>query len=381
MSLAFETTFSYSRSGATTLCSLQVSETDLYVAWNDGAITRLTSLGLDYTLDQAYYFDNQSLTLPITLVKNLPTGQTIVSMTKWYDRAYAMCASGQILVIDLASNTYIGSVYLPDEYSGIGSNLCAANGRLWFVPLFNVSPVSDQNYLLSCTIPDIVHNFCASDTLTWSWDARLLLSKKQGSMRYLADGLDGRLFVTAKNDHSVLTYDTITGAYLSIYKINRHPYKLITNQNHQIYIMSDDTGAGLLSLFDELSNTASAFCALMGASWVLEDDRTGYAWLIGGNDGGSPATPTTMRIKKSTLGAVPTSAAIGIDGVLTRPLTYAKYDRNLNTTTTITIRPHLFIRGTSTVTAYRATAMKGVNSSQILGTAMIATGAQKYYGG
>jgi hypothetical protein len=105
-------------------------------------------------------------------------------------------------------------------------------------------------------------------------------------------------------------------------------------------------------------------------TYFVTDDKMLYSWK----------SPNNVRIKISTQSG---DEAVGVDciqGVITNQFTYDHYDPKTNTTTSSTVRPFLFVRTTNAVYAYRLTSLKGVNSSQVLGTAMIAIGPQAYIG-
>ncbi len=363
MSLDFETKFEYIRSSgsATTVCMVKVNEAEVWVAWSDGAVTAHTSVGLDYVLDPNYYLDNHVLALPEVIVRAAGSG-TITSMTEWAGKVYIV-GSANLQEYDGSTKQFLRTLFTA---TGSKSNICAANGRIWICADPD-STSSDQDRLLSYELSTAAFTF------------RALPGRKQTTRRFIIDGLDGKLFVTSHNDHSIISYDTATGDYIGKYKINRHPYKLAVNQNKQLYVIAD---TATISLFDQATLTASTYCDGLGSATIVDDLRTGYIWLGGGT--GS----VLYRVVKSTTGAIPTETTVtqGSDLttdalVLSNQYTYDKYDPVAGTTVSTTIRPHLFIRSGSKVTVCRATALKGVNSSQILGTAMIATGAQGYYGG
>lgn len=363
MSLDFETKFTYSRAASTVFIS-KIDEVEVWVGWSDGAITSHTSLNLHPTLDIAYYFDNQTLTLASTQVL-APSALTLKSAAKWVDKVYVL-TSTNITVVDRTTFA-TSTITLPFSTANIHSDLIAAGGKLWICDSSVDS--SDQNQLW-------FYNLTTS-----TWGSVALAGKKQSLARALIDGLDGKIYVTSENDHSIISYD-YSGSYLSIYKINRHPYKLQANQNKDVFVIADLSSTNnTISLFDQATNTAAAFSSGMKITTIQDDFRTGFMWMAGGG-------ATTMRVIRSTQGAI-LAGANGIQGanpyndviVLTNQVTYDYFNPSDSTTTSLTIRPYLFVRTATGVMAYRATALKGVNSSQVLATAMIATGAQGYYGG
>lgn len=374
MSLEFETTYQYTRptGSATTTFIIKVSAVEVWVGWSDGAITSHTSLNLHHTLDISYYFDNQTVALPGINIINTTAGLVIPSMTRWYDSVWGLftwpSSTKNILKINISSRA-ITSIDLPAglTYAQINSNLCAADGKLVLVDK-NVN-ANDQN------------TFWIYNIGTDTWTSGVLPGKKQSTPRHIVDGLDGRIYVTGQNDHSIIVI-SYGGTASTMYKVNRHPYKLQVNQNKDLFVIADlSTTNNTISLFNQSSNTAATFCSGLKSTTVLDDFRTGTMWLGGGGS-------DTVRLLRSDVGAI-TAGVVSTQGIspigdtmaLTDNFTYDYYNPVDNTTTALTVRPHLFITTATTVTAYRATALKGVNSSQILGTAMIATGAQGYYGG
>lgn len=375
MSLEFETVYRYARSSgsATTTFIIKVSAVETWVGWSDGAITSHTTLGLHTTLDINYYFDNQTVVLPEKFVFEPFPGLDIIGVTKWHDFVWIMYEYGTSAnhIASINISTYAINTLLPLPagltYDQINSNLCAVNGGLFIIDA-NVT-ATDQN------------SFWRYSISSGTWSTGIVPGKKQTTTRYMADGLDGRMYITAQNDHSVVSFDTTSGA-TSSHKVNRHPYKLQVNQNKDLYVIADISATNnTVSLFDQATNTASTFCSGLKSTSVLDDFRTGMVWLGGGG-------ADTMRILRADQGAV-IAGVTGVPGAiayhdvmaLTDNFTYDYYNPADDTTAELTIRPHLFIRTATEVIAYRATALKGVNSSQILGTAMIATGAQGYYGG
>lgn len=374
MSLGFETKYRYTRSSgsATTTFMQQINQSTIWVGWSDGAITSHTSLNLNYTLAHEYYFDTHTITLPEVIVASPTATLTLISATRWYDRVWVLFSQTGIAenIASYNTTTYARTnITLPNglTYSQINSNICAANGKLYIADK-NVD-ATDRNTLWIYTI--------ASGT----WTSVIIPGKKQSTIRHIVDGLDGKIYITGQNDHSIIAFNTVSNTSTGSYRINRHPYKLQANQNQEVYVISDLTSTNnTISLFNQSTNTAATFCSGLKTTTVVDDFRTGYVWLAGGG-------ASTMRLLKSNKGAI-TVGDTGVAGtdtysdviLLTDNITYDYYNPETATTTSLTVRPHLFIRTASEVIAYRATALKGVNSSEILGTAMIATGAQGYYG-
>jgi len=368
MSLEFETIYEFKRdavsppvSSATPTFIVKANEVEVWVGWNDGKISALSSLNLDYTLDQAYYFDNQTVRLTSQLFGDVRTGMQ--NATKLGDIMYVLyTTSPNIVGYNIHTKAQVGAFDFPAGFTK-GSDLVAANGALWIANA--ATNANMQNTLLK-------YDLTAS---TWSVFAIPL--RHQTDQRMLINGLDGSLWVTCKNNHSIADFDLATNSFLQTYKISRSPATLSVNQNKELFVGCDVS----VIKWDQAANTPTTFSANLGHTTYLDDLRTGFIWLVGG---GQP----TYRMIKSTVGVVAagvtgaqTDDSIRAVAVLTNQVTYDKYDPITDTTSSITVRPHLFIRTATGVIAYRATALKGVNSSQILGTGMIAIGAQGYYGG
>ena len=363
MNMNFETTFKYTRSSgtATTLCMVQVNEAEVWVAWSDGMITSHTSLGLDYSLTQPYYFDNQVIALPETFVISPSTSLTILSMTKMGDYVYVMfkMSSGTFAIAPVNIQTHHGDtpIAVPFDSSTLNSNLVAVNNALAVASQLTDS--LDRNILYVYTLSNS------------TWHQLPIESKPQVEMRHIVDGLNGNIFITAKNSHGIVELNTTTTTQ-QLHKINRHPYKLGVNQNKDVWVISDlNNGNNLLTLYNQSSATGVPFCSFDGNNTVLDDLRTQRLWGVGA---------TTTRVDKASLDGV-TAGVAAHEACLTNQYTYDKYDPSTDTVTSTTVRPYLVLRTDSNVYMYRATALTAVNSSEILVTAMIATGAQGYYGG
>lgn len=363
MNLAFETTFKYTRSSgsATTIGMVQVNEAEVWVAWSDGKVTRHTTLGLESTLNIPYYFDNQTVTLPEQFAIFSANTFTILSMVKYGSAVYILflTPSGTFGIVPIDIQTHIAgaTISLPFVSSLIGSNLFAVSGHLVISTL--ETDAADKNLLR-------VYKLSNS-----TWYQYSIESKKQMDMRHIVDGLDNSFFITAKNDHGIVEFNTQTGVQ-QLHKINRHPYKLGVNQNKDIWVLSDlNNGNCLLTLYNQSSATGVPFCSFDGNSTVLDDLRTQRLWGVGA---------TTTRVDKTSLDGV--SAGVSArEGILTNQYTYDRYDPTTDTIIPTTVRPYLVLRTDSNVYMYRATSLIAVNSSEVLATAMIATGAQGYYGG
>lgn len=331
-------------------------------------------------LDFNYYFDTLIHTLPYSSFKLekaglLPEDPPIKlhdnpqDMCVWYDKVYVM--EGTLVTIwDKETTAYIGEFNTPGT---MFPRMCSANGKLWFT-----TQGVDGNDRQGIYFYDIAAE-------TWGYTA--IPGKKQVEMRDLIDGLDGKIIVTAHNEHGIKRFDTVTGAYVDTHRINRHPYRLSVNQSKEVFVYSSD---GMVSKLTQPGLVASNVCGTTGTVDTGFDDGQGYFWFLG-------LGASILRVDKTTYDAKTTSGPnAGSDlnfsnfayiksvsesctkGLVTPSITYEVW--NGTGFDTVTVKPYLYFHNSNSVNAARLSALCRVNSVQVLGTAMISIGPQDYYG-
>lgn len=263
--------------------------------------------------------------------------------------------------------------------------IACANNKLWFTN-FIPDPVTDQQYLFYL---DLATNTESTPVV--------IPGKKQYVLRDLVDGLNNKLYVTSLNEHSVMRFSTIDGSYIDTIRVNRMPYRLHTNQRRSVYVVSDAQttfGAGMVSVCTQPNSgaeTVTSFsCAggelahIWDTNFTVDDDTTGHLWFTG-------KTAVLARLDKAskdirfTAGTSPGCTidlpitTTGEGSLVTPPLTMERW--NGTSFEPYTVKSYLFFIGAdSKIYAARLSAMIRVNMMDVLGTAMIATGPQNYYG-
>jgi hypothetical protein len=321
-------------------------------------------------LDQAYYFDRNTHSLSLVATINL--GTSVYYITKWYNKMY-ISGGTSLFEVDILSRAV---VTLPSPPSTINS-ICAANGKVFACSAF-VNSV-DQNVLYYFDIA----------TQTWSSDIAIP-GKKTTAARGMSDGLDGHLFITSQNDHSIQKFNTITGAFVASYRTNRGPYKLMTGEDKVVYVISDqvtNVQDGMITQFNQSTNVSTNFSGAGGYLYGI-GQTDNHIWTIGGTAKlsrilksdqdyryyGGTAPGFTITFDDYT-SVIPTTTSRGL---VTPQLTYERW--NGASFDTITVKPYLFFSTADAVYAARLNSMIRVNSMDVLGTAMIASGQQDYYG-
>jgi len=292
-----------------------------------------------------------------------------LSATKWHDRVYLL--NGQdILEFDVTKKQLVSSlaqlwgrktvvpagvvtdseencVFVPGTGSietiiqkttetTPNSNLCAANGKL-YVTTLEYHPETYQQWLY-------IYNIATDE-----WKTVALPGRHQGAKRHIVDGLDGFVWITAKNSHSIIKVNVNTDEVVATIRINRHPYKMTVNQGKQLFVASDpqdktsrllyhpdlatlvgsgslegasgyivvsggfkvidtkDTTSGMITLVDQSANTQSAYASgKCDGKGDFFDDGNGYLWFVTDNHYGR-LNKSTKEIKttfKASEGAV-----------------------------------------------------------------------------
>jgi hypothetical protein len=322
-------------------------------------------------LDQNYYFTRNVVDLH--LVQSLDTG-AVRKLATWNEKMYLL-KDLTIDVWDVPTRAFVETITLPQ---GVQPVICAGSNKLWVVTLA-VDDVTDQQSLLSY------------DLISEEWTSRFIAGRKQFLNRDIVDGLDGFIYVTSFNDHAIVQFSAATGTAISTFRINRHPYKLHVNQNKDVWVISDagmDPLEGMVSKFNQTTEVSTNFAAAGGRMASFWDDEVqDQLWYIGGvvKLGRLDKTTNDFRFTQGdALGYTISLDDYGIEpasieyGIVTPQLTYEKW--NGSSFDTVTVRPYLFFIGGNKLHAARLTAMVRVNSIEVLGTAIIATKAQNYYG-
>lgn len=342
-------------------------------------------------LAHEYQFDRGEFSL--NLVATITNPSSISMAAYWNQRVYVVDAAG-IRTYNTTTRTQVGSpVTLPATMQPF---MAVAGNKLWMT----TSEVNESTDCQELYYYDLIGN---------TWSAPILIpGKKQYVTRHIVDGFDGHIYITNTNDHAILKFTT-SGAYVGQYRINRHPYFLHTNQYQQVYVVSDgqnDPMKGMVSVFDTSTNTSTNFAAAGGTiayiadvvpSFVgdIEDPAslrttalgTGKLVSIGGTPKMSILNKSDKKIKYASQNPesedyVP-GAALELNitplrGLVTPSISFDVW--NGSSFVTKTVNPYAFMATSTSLLAYRLSSLVRVNSMEVLGTAMIATGAQNYYG-
>ena len=322
-----------------------------------------------------YYFDDNIQSL--YLYNTLATG-SVLDMKYWNGKMYIMTTTNTIKVYDTSTKTLVDTLTTPETTQG---KLALANNKVWVVG--TALTASDQQNLYYYNIL----------TSTWSSGIAITGRKQVTPVRDMIDGLNGYLYITSRNDHAVVKVDTTTGVMSGSHRINRHPYRLYATQNKDVYIASDAQTTsgdpdipiavmGVVSKLEQTTYTSTNIAAASGQMIDLVVDIIGnFMWYIG-TISGLGRTNLTNNDFRYTLG---TSVGTKIEGeysptrgIITPQFTYDKW--NGSSFDTITVKPYLFFISGTTLYGVRLNSMIRENSYQVLGTAIIGTGDQAYFG-
>jgi len=355
-------------------------------------------------LTQNYYFENNATSL--YLVATITAPGTVRAMTGDNGKMFVLTSATNIEVYSTTTHTSTGHITVEQSVQPV---LTTGDNALWAISSLPEEPTDQQR----------LYRY---DLLTSTFSSALITGRKQYIVRDIAHGLDGYMYVTSHNEHEIVKVDSRTGAMVSVHRVNRHPNRLVVGQNKTVYIGSDAQGlaaTGMLSGFDQSTNTSTNIGATGGGCKDIGlDERRGEAWFIGGNVtlGRLNLTTNDFRFLPNqtntpmqspplawyppfpgwtiTPGVDPNSdatpylttpasnaALVNVTGIVTPKLTVQRW--NGTGFDNVTVYPYMFVANLGTsglVQAYRLSAMKRVNSTEVLGTAMIATGDQAYYG-
>lgn len=427
--------------------TVQISQIDYWRYTGDA------DFGTKERLTYHYYFDNNVHTDPVkSLTFRVPTNGAahpeLISVTKWYDTMYFNIGDNSLYAFNHETGLSAGKIELPEfvidtingcegpkpviEKQTISSNICAANGNLYFTSYQKTT--SDQQRLWRYNLA------------TKQWTHEILPGREQARPRHITNGLDGFIWVTNYNNHSIIKVNDATGEIVATIRINRHPYHMMTNQGKELYVASDagphgvtrkfydptlqgglvsnskggsvanttqmwkavvttDVTDGQITLVDQTTNEQDPFCAARCDSDDLSkrfdgrffDDGQGYLWFI---------APDAMgRLRKSDkefklqftqtdadspeeapeLDMIPDNSTIDysfggcIASIVTPKLTYEKWNGTALETTTV--KPYLIwtTNGTS-FNVVRLSAFVRKPKYIHRATGMVAYGDQAYIG-
>lgn len=146
------------------------------------------------------------------------------------------------------------------------SNLAAAGGKLWCVNTFYNDTTAQQ--LLRYT-PGT------------GWGSTTIPVRPQDARAYIADGMNGFVYVTNFNNVSVSKFST-AGTFSSTIRVNAFPSRIFSDQHRRIWVVSF---AGMLSLIDydddEVHNDYSVNDGVP-ASFMADPNTSTKVWWADG---------------------------------------------------------------------------------------------------
>lgn len=378
-------------------------------------------------LDESYYFTRNTNALPgETYLDPVDGIVPALRMCVWGDHVYLLGTNKQTLkVVNKHTMELVATLTVPQPCT----SLAAGYNKLWLCS--EDAFENDQQRLYYY------------DLIAETWNYSELDGKKDLiGPRAIADGLDGFMLITARNEHSLLKYNGTTGAFVSSTRINRHPYKLHVSQDKVAYVVSDPSSlinGGMLTTFDQTTDLPTNISSAGGSVWGIgEDEIQGHVWMLGGSASiarlnlsdsrlifrptptNTPVDTRDQPIDNVTPNGVEDSIAEpqsvpwyppapgytimlsdwGLDydmsdpnsrpddptkqiqgGLVTPPLYYQRW--NGTSFVDVNVAPYVFFAvGASSTRLFagRATALVRVNRKEVLGTAMVTTGPQNYYG-
>lgn len=147
----------------------------------------------------------------------------------------------QIYEFDIETQQPTGVVFdVSETFNGstraMNSNLCASGTRLWFVGNYSTSEPQDSER----------QKLYAIDPSTGIKSTYNLTSRPSLARTWLADGLNGFVYVTCYNDVGVMKVNNLTGSMVQL-RVNALPTRIESGQDRRIWVNSF---AGMLSLID-----------------------------------------------------------------------------------------------------------------------------------
>jgi len=382
------------------ICLAVISETEVWAGWSSGKITWHTHVqDPDYQSDN-FFIGIPDLPLPSgevelsTLIDSWigPMIQTFIgppiSMTKCLNRVY-VATIDSLYQFDCATRKLVAIAPLSIN-DAPGSNLCSAGGRVWFAGTKWYGPEQQILYYITAT---------PMGSYVWNTlESVFIPGRHQILPRTIIDGLAGNLLITNMNNHGIISVPINNPSGAVSYTINRHPYSLSVNQNKKVYVMSDKQPyytKGMISEFDQSTGVSTPLCSGGDATAVLDDLRTGYLWIVGGDTGMAmrinpidqialvaATEPPADPPEDPPADPLPPALDVlkGKLAVLTSTVTIDYYNKSTGATYPATIRSYMYLASGSNLVAYRLTDLVRVNSCEVRGTAMISTGDQDYFG-
>lgn len=361
-----------------------------------------------------------------------------ISAAKWYDKIYSLHGTKDIFVWDIETKEFSPTpITLPSieasttfQQLTAKSNICAANNKLYIAT--NEQTSGEQQRL------------AIYDLATQQWTLVALPGRHQTQDRHIVDGNDGYVWVTSKNNHTIIKVSTTTNTVEATLRINRHPYRLSANQSKDLFVASDpgpdkvtrkyyepgsspgliattggmivasnagwtpvdteDPTDGQVSIVNQTTNGQSAYAAARCNGQLKDkdfyDDGQGFLWFvtdkhIGRLKKSDKEMKCSFTKTDSTAQGEPQYEMIPQNSEIVYPLNgtvYASvvsprfgYQRwNGAAFEDVDVKPYLYavtVSGTAlTVNAVRLSALVRKNKYIHRTTAMIAVGQQAYYG-
>ena len=312
-------------------------------------------------LTQNYYFDNILNILYEYQIINV--GVNIVNIVHCGNQMIVQTTTG-IKIYDKETGILSTSLTI-----SIKDKICIANNRIWYI-----IPNTDME------TQDVLYYY---DLLTSTTSSPITLSgRPQTQPRFLIDGLSDWLYITARNDHSILRINKVTGNIDGVHLINRHPYLMYITQDKELYVISDEVSPGAISKFEQVTFTSSIISSSLNnvTSFVIDEEQQ-HAWQTGAKVARTKLSNLTYRYVGGDSSGYNMIIPYSPDKFVISPKFV--YDLwNGTTTTQITVRPYIWFIDVTTgkVVCARLNSMIRDNSYEVLGTAIIGVGSQIYYG-
>ena len=258
-----------------------------------------------------------------------------------------------------------------DAPRGMTSNLVASGGRLWFVGGYSIDEEQDA----------VRQKLYALNPLTGTRTAYDIAARPSLSRSWLADGLNGFVYMTLYNDVGVYKVNNLTGSG-TIIRTNAFPTRIFSNQDRKIFVNSY---AGMLTLVDwdddGVHNDYSTEEA--GApAFAVDPADSSKLWYVS-------ADGKLVRYDLNTLKQLEQG-----DGtqdwhfqhprltapenlLITAQQTYSKPDG-----TSVTVKPYIFMIDSDELRAFRLDTNYLWREAyyQMTGQAAVASGVEKYFG-
>lgn len=183
-------------------------------------------------LTPGFNFDN---TASATVYFNLiPTGgytlqgfvnsldHTNTFATSCYDKVYVLVNNS---ILQYSAETLIPEGIIATVPQTASSNICAVKNKIY------VSALEKNS--------DETQNLWIYDLTAGTWSSTVLPGRHQLLRRHIIDGLDGSVWITNRNNHSIIRVNIDSNAVSATIRVNRHPYRLSVNQSKELFVASD----------------------------------------------------------------------------------------------------------------------------------------------